>query len=215
MDEKFYEDLKEKIMPYFDETGSHSFNHTQRVYNLCLHLAENEEIDLDVLKTSALMHDIARKKQDDCEGKICHAEEGVKIAEEILKEMNFPDDKLEKVKHCIEVHRHSKKLNAEIKEAEILQDADRLDALGAITIARVFDVGGKLKRPFYNASIEPKEKAQNKGYSETSINTFYEKIFKLKPETFKTKKAQEIAKERYKFVEEFVDRFIKEWNGEL
>ena len=89
MDEKFYEELKEKIIPYFDETGSHSFSHTQRVYNLCLHLAENEEVDLDVLKISALMHDIARKKQDECEGKICHAEEGVKIVNEILKNINL------------------------------------------------------------------------------------------------------------------------------
>lgn len=215
MDEKFFEKLKEKIQPYFDKGGSHAFDHTERVCNLSLHLARGKKIDLDILKTAVLLHDIARKKQDECEGKICHAEEGAKIARKLLKELGFPEDKTEKVAHAIESHRQSRGSNPETEEAKILSDADKLDALGAITIGRMFSTGGKIDRPLYNPSISPKEKCKNKGYSETTINGFYEKILKLKPDNFYTKEAQELAKGRYKFVEEFLSRFLKEWNGEL
>ena len=214
LNEKFYEDLKKKIQPYFEKTGSHSFEHTERVYNLAVHIAKFEKVDIDIIKTSALLHDIMRKKQDECNGKICHAEEGAKIAKEILEEMKFPRDKINSVCHAIEVHRYSKKLKAETKEAEILQDADRLDALGAITIARIFDYGARKNRPIYDPKLKPKEYIHN-SESESSFIHFYEKILKIKPETFKTKKAQEIAKERYNFVKEFVERFEKEWRGEL
>jgi uncharacterized protein len=215
MDDKFYEELKKKIQPYFEENGSHAFDHTQRVYNLALRIAKTEDGGLDIVKASALLHDIARKKQDEFEGKICHAEEGAKMAEKILREMNFLEDKIEKVKHCIEVHRYSKKLEPQSIEAKILCDADRLDALGAITIGRMFSTGGKINRPLHNPEIPPEEDSKKKGYSGTTINGFYNKILKLKSETFYTKEAQKIAQERYKFVEEFVDRFVKEWEGEL
>jgi len=213
MDDKFYEDLKEKIQSYFEKTGSHSFEHTERVCNLAIYIAKFEDVDMDIIKASALLHDVARLKQDKGECN-CHAEEGGEIAEKILKEMSFIKDKINSVCHAIKVHRYSKNLKAETKEAEIIQDADRLDALGAITIARVFDYGVKKNRPMYNPNLKLKEYNHN-SESESSINHFYEKILKIKPETFKTKKAQEIAKGRYKFVEEFVERFIKEWNGEL
>ena len=144
---------------------------------------------------------------------MCHAEEGAKIAEKILKKTDFPEEKHEKVLHAIKTHRHSQNINPKTREAEILQDADRLDALGAITIARMFSTGGKMHRPLYNPDIPIKED-ENSSYSKTTINGFYEKILKIKPNTFKTKKAIGIASERYKFVEEFLDRFLREWDGE-
>ena len=214
MNEEFYQELKEKIQPYFEKTGSHSFEHTERIYNLAIHIAKSEKVDIDVIKTSALLHDIARKKQDECKEKICHAEEGAKMAKKILKKVNFPKNKIASVCHAIALHRYSKRLNAETKEDEILQDADRLDALGAITIARIFDYGGKLNRPMYDPKLKPKEYIHN-SESESSFIHFYEKILKIKPETFKTTEARKIAGERYKFVQEFVDRFVKEWNGDL
>jgi uncharacterized protein len=213
MEEKFFEELKKKVQPYFEKGGSHAFDHTQRVYNLALKIAKSEKIDLDILKTAVILHDIARKEQDEVIA-ICHAEKGAKMAEKILEKIKFPKDKIGGVLHAIRVHRHSKKLKAETKEAEILQDADRLDALGAITIARMFSTGGKIDRPLHDPSL-PKRKAQKSSYSNTTINGFYEKILKIKPETFNTKKAKEIAKERYEFVEQFLDRFLKEWDGKL
>lgn len=214
MEDKFYEKLRERIKPYFEKAGSHSFEHTERVYNLAVHIAKSEKADIDIVKTAALLHDIARKKQEEYKGKICHAEEGAKMAKEILGAVNFPKEKINSVCHAIEVHRYSKGLIPKTKEAEIIQDADRLDALGAITIARIFDYGGKLNRPIHNPKLKPKEYTHN-SESESSFIHFYEKILKIKPETFKTAETKKIAKERYKFVQEFVDRFVKEWNGEL
>ncbi len=219
MNDKFFEGLKEKIKPYFEDYGGHSFEHTKRVYNLALKIAENEiknnnsEIDLDIIKASALLHDIARKKEDTGEIK-CHAKEGAKIAREILSKTEFPKEKIPNVCNAIATHRYSKKLKANTREAEILQDADRLDALGAIIIARVFHRCGKIKTPMYNPDIPKSEIYVNSNESKTAINHFYEKILKIKPETFKTKKAQEIAKKRYEFVKEFVERFEKEWRLE-
>ena len=105
-------------------------------------------------------------------------------------------------------------MKAESKEAEILQDADRLDALGAITIARVFDWGAKKDRAIYDPKIASEEYGENHT-SNTSMNHFHEKILQIKPNTFKTKKAREMAKERYEYVEGFVERFMKEWEGKL
>ncbi len=211
---KFYEELKKNIQFYFEEVGGHEFNHTQRVYNLSLQIAKEEKADLDIIKSSALLHDIARKKQDECGDKICHAEEGARMAKEILEKTDFPQDKISSVCSAIETHRFSKKLKPKTKEAEILQDADRLDALGAIAIGRIFSYSGKNNRSMHNPLIKPQEYKHNTK-SETSINHIYEKILKLKPETFYTKKAREIARERYNFVKQFVDRFINEWGGAI
>ena len=213
MKEDFFKELRERIQSYFEEGGSHAFDHTQRVYNLSLKLSKNKKVDLDVIKASALLHDIARLKEDNNEIE-CHAEHGSKMAEKILKEMNFPEEKIKSVIYSIKVHRHSKKIKAETKEAEILQDADRLDALGAITIARMFSTGGKINMPLYKPEI-PFGKVHEGYHMDSTIHAFHAKILKLTPETFNTKKAKEIGKERYRFVEEFLDQFLKEWKGDL
>jgi uncharacterized protein len=206
------EQLKEKLAKYFTDP-SHGFDHTERVYRLAVRIAKQENVDLEIVQAAALLHDLARHLENPDKG-ICHAEESAKLAPEILKSINFPEEKIPKVVHAIEVHRYSKQLKAETKEAEILQDADRLDALGAIAIGRVFTRGGSKKRPLHDPSIKADEEYNVKTKAKTSINHFYEKILKIKPETFKTKLAQEIAKERYAYVKEFVERFEKEWKGE-
>jgi uncharacterized protein len=134
------------------------------------------------------------------------------MAAEILKEMEFPEEKIEKVVHSIAVHRHSGKAKSASREADILQDADRLDALGAITIGRMFATGGKMKILLYDPKVPLGEKGKG-GYSKTVINGFHDRILVIKPKTFKTKKAREIAKGRYEYVEGFVERFKKEWEG--
>jgi uncharacterized protein len=211
--ESFFEKLKTKINPYFEKEGSHSFDHTRRVYDLALKIGKKEKADLDVVKASALLHDIARLKEDNKEVK-CHAESGAEMAKKILKEMNFPENKIENVVHSIKVHRHSKGLLAETKEAKIIQDADRLDALGAITIARMFSTGGKIDRPLYKPEI-PFGKVHEGYYSDSTIHGFHNKILKIKPETFNTNFAKRLAKGRYQFVKKFLDRFVKEWEGKL
>jgi uncharacterized protein len=211
--EDFFKKLTKKIQSYFEEGGSHAFDHTQRVYNLSLELSKNKKVDLDIIKASALLHDIARLKEDNNEIK-CHADHGAEMAEKILKEMNFPEEKIKQVIYSIKVHRHSKSIKAKTKEAEILQDADRLDALGAIAIGRMFSTGGKLNIPLYKPDI-PFGKIHDGYHSESTIHGFHARILKTTPKTFNTKEAKEIAKERYKFVEKFLDQFSKEWEGKL
>lgn len=213
IDEKFFNDLKEKIQNYFQEGTSHEFSHTQRVYNMAVMLAKDEEADLDIVRAAALLHDIARKKEDNNEVE-CHAKHGAEMAQEILLKTEFPKDKIESVCYSIKSHRHSTGINPETKEAAILQDADRLDALGAITIGRMFSTGGKLGTPMYKPDV-PVGKVHPGYTSESTIHGFYAKILKITPDTFKTKKAKEIAKERYNYVKEFIERFKQEWDGKL
>lgn len=213
INDDFYKKLKERIHPNFEGGGSHAFDHTERVCNLALKIGKKEKADLDVIKAAALLHDVARLKEDKNEVE-CHAEHGAEMAEDILKEMQFPEDKIKKVVHSIKVHRHSKGLPAENIEAKILQDADRLDALGAITIARMFSTGGKINRPLYKPDV-PFGKVHEGYYSDSTIHGFYTKILKITPETFNTAFARKLAKGRYKFVEKFLNQFFKEWKGEL
>ncbi len=211
--EKFYKKLRNKIKPYYYDYGTHGMTHVNRVYNLSLKISKDEkDVDIDVVKSAALLHDIARKLETE-NSNICHAEKGSEIAKEILNELDFPKEKIKNVCHCIKVHRYSKNLVPKTKEAKIIQDADRLDALGAIAIARIFNYENEKDRPLHIPELNPKK--QYTGNSETAINHFYEKILKIKPELFKTKKAQEIAKERYIYVKEYVERFIQEWEGKL
>ena len=213
MKEDFFNELREKIQGYFEEGGSHAFDHSQRVYNLALKIGTKEKADLDVIRAAALLHDIARLKEDNNEVE-CHADHGAELAEKILKEMNFPEEKIKEVSYAIKVHRHSKGIKAETKEAAIIQDADRLDALGAITIGRMFSTGGKLNIPLYKLGI-PFGKVHDGYHSESTIHGFYTKILKITPEKFNTNDGKRIAKQRYEFVEKFLDQFLKEWEGKL
>jgi len=210
LDDTVFERVRERSEGVF-RLSHHSKSHVERVYNLAVRIAKEERADLDVVKAAVLLHDIARAMED--EGKIeDHATEGAKMARKVFEEAHFPKEKIDKVTYCIEVHRFKKGVEAESLEAKILQDADRLDILGAIGLARVFTRGGWENNPIYDPSISPKEKYDGK--SLTSVNHIYEKILKVK-DTINTDTAKKIAEERHKFVEQFLERFLKEWKGEI
>ena len=195
----------------FHQLSHHDKSHVERVYNLAVRIAGQEQADLVVVRAAALLHDIARAMED--EGKIeDHAVEGAKMARKVLEEVSFPEEKIGKVVHCVEVHRFRRGMQAGSLEAKILQDADRLDIIGAIGLARVFARGGWGNIPIYDPSITPKEKYDGK--SLTSVNHIYEKILKAK-DTINTETAKKIAEERHKFVEQFLERLLKEWEGEM
>lgn len=204
---------KEIIKQLYEDLGGHGFDHAERVHNLSMRIArEEKDVDLQIIDASAWLHDIARTKETKGECS-CHAEEGAKMAESFLRKISFPEEKIPKIKYAILVHRFSKNIKAETKEAEILQDADRLDALGAICIARVFMYNGHRGLPLYEPGKKPDEHYH--GQDSNAINHFYEKILKIKPSTFHTKLAQKIAEDRYRFLGEFLERFKKEWGGVL
>ena len=210
MDSDIFGKIKKRAERFFS-LSHHDRFHTERVYNLAVRIADEEHADVDVVKAAALLHDIARALED--EGKIAdHALEGAKKAKEVLEAVDFPKEKIPEVLHCIEVHRFRNGMEAGSLEAKILQDADRLDIIGAIGIARVFTRGGWGNKPIHDPAIPPKDKYD--GRSLTSVNHMYEKILKVK-DTFNTDTAKRIAEERHQFVEQFLERLLNEWNAEI
>jgi len=201
------EKLKEIVREYmWDNWPGHDFFHAIRVYNLCLRLGEKLNADLDVLKAAALLHDVGYKENMEK-----HEILSAKIAEKILRNVGFPEEKIGKVTYCIKAHRFLRSCKAESLEAKILQDADRLDAIGAIGIARCFSDSGLRKQKIWIPWIKPKDKYDGK--SDSCINHFYEKLLKIK-DNLNLEESKKIAEERTNFMKVFLDEFFKEWEGE-
>ena len=194
------------------EVTGHDWWHTERVWKMALRIAKEEkDVDLFVVQLAALLHDIADWKFHNGDVSASH-----KLAEEKLKKLKVEEDV---ISHVCEIIRELSFKGAKVKskmrtkEGMIVQDADRLDAIGAIGIARCFATGAKLNREIYNPKIRPKLHKTFEEYKKaesTSINHFYEKLLLLK-DLMNTETAKKIAKERHKFMEQFLDRFFKEW----
>ena len=206
--------------------SAHAMEHVIRVYNLCLHLAKCESsVDLDALKTAALLHDIARVKEfNDKTGSIDHSALGAEMADKILRTLGHSEQKIAHVKHCIAAHRFRGKVEPQTKEAKILFDADKLDVLGAIGVARSFMIAGQYSQKIYSeTSIKEYMKENVIGekadgmiidISKHSPNLEFELKFKRIPERLYTQKAKEIAKEKLRFMEDFFEKLKREIKGE-
>lgn len=227
---KFMEEKYQKIKEILERElscSAHNMEHVMRVYNLCLHLAEGEsDVDLDVLKTAALLHDIARVKEDkDNSGNIDHAILGAEMAEEILRDFDHSDENINKIKHCIVAHRFRSGNEPKTKEAKILFDADKLDVIGVIGIARAFMIAGQYGEKVYsNMPVDEyikdnlvggKANGRIREMSKHAPNLEYETKFKYIPDTLYTQKAKEIGKQRVEFMKQYFERLEKEINGEL
>ncbi|MBS7652627.1 HD domain-containing protein [Candidatus Bathyarchaeota archaeon] len=209
-DESVFEMIKRRGEEYL-RFSHHDRYHVERVHRMAMRIAAEEGADMDVVRAAALLHDVARAMED--EGVVeDHAAEGAKIAEGILRDVGFPEEKISRVVDCIRIHRFKRGDYAGSVEAGILQDADRLDALGAIGIARVFARGGWENKPIHDPSIPPKERYD--GESLTSVNHIYEKILRLREE-LNTDTARRISEERHRFVKQFLERFLREWEAEI
>jgi len=193
--------------------GGHDWFHTLRVYNNSLLIAKVEKVNVVVVSLGALLHDIADSKFHNGDETI-----GPKIAREFLFKINVDSVIIEHVVNIIE--NISFKGGNEIQkfsspELNVVQDADRLDALGAIGIARCFNYGGFKNRPLYNPDIKPNlkmSKAEYKSSNAPTINHFYEKLLLLK-DKMNTKTGRCIALERHYYMLGFLDQFYKEWEG--
>lgn len=191
--------------------SSHDYYHLLRVYNNVIMLCSEEKIDeqtANIAQVGALLHDVGHKKVS-YTSKNEHEQESADIAMQLLSKHGVEKDEINLVVECILNHRASKQSKSSLLAIQILQDADRLDALGAIAIARTFSYDSN--RPIYLPEQPPKEEYD--GISLSSINHIIEKILKLTPDTFNTLVAQRIAHERLTYVQEFVDEFLQEWNG--
>jgi uncharacterized protein len=202
--------VKEKLGE--DSTG-HDYFHIMRVRALAVRLAIEEGADAYVVELAALLHDIADWKFHDGD-----LNAGPKVATEWLQSLDEKPETVEKVAAIIKEVSYKgagvKTTPASI-EGKVVQDADRLDALGAIGIARTFAYGGKFERPMYDPDQPPvmhQTFEQYKNSRGTTLNHFYEKILLLK-ERLNTDAARALADERHKYVEDFVERFLSEWEG--
>ena len=203
--------VKEKLQ---DAEGGHDWFHVERVYNNALLIADEEICDLEVVKLAALLHDVADSKFHNGDESI-----GPKIAREFLVSQSVAEEKINHIVGIIE-NMSFKGGNFEkqfhSKELEIVQDADRLDAIGAIGIARTFNYGGFKNRPLYNPNIQPNmhmNKEEYKNSESPTLNHFYEKLLLLK-DKMNTETGKKIAQKRHDFMVTFLSQFYSEWDGE-
>lgn len=195
--------------------SAHSLDHVMRVYNLCVMISKYEEnVDLEILIPAALLHDIARvDENEDKTGEIDHAVLGSKIAGDILKDLKYGEEKIKKIKHCIISHRFRTGNEPETIEAKILFDSDKLDAIGAIGIARTFMLSGQCgQRLELNNSISEylndntTKNGRIRDSSKHNPIIEFEVKFKKIPDKLYTKKAKEIGEDRIKFMEQYFNR---------
>lgn len=194
--------------------GGHDWFHIERVYKNALLIADGEVCDTTVVKLGALLHDIADSKFHNGDETI-----GPKIAREFLESETVDEATIQHVINIIEnisfKGGNTEKLFSSI-ELDIVQDADRLDAIGAIGIARAFNYGGFKNRPLHNPNIAPKlymSKEEYKNSQAPTINHFYEKLLLLK-DKMNTETGKQIAQERRLYMEGFLSQFYAEWDGE-
>ncbi|WP_445737313.1 HD domain-containing protein [Mariniflexile sp.] len=193
--------------------GGHDWFHTLRVYNNALLISKNEAVDMFIVSLGALLHDIADSKFHNGDETV-----GPQMARKFLSEYNVDSKTIEHVVTIIE--NISFKGGHELQkfrspELDVVQDADRLDAMGAIGIARCFNYGGFRNRTLYNPDIKPNlnmSKDEYKTSTAPTINHFYEKLLLLK-DKMNTKTGTKIALERHQYMERFLEQFYAEWEG--
>ena len=216
--EKIIEKTKEFVRNKLEGEGSgHDWWHIYRVYNIAISIAktENKEVDIFVVKLGALLHDIADWKFNNGDTNV-----GANISKGFLQSLKVDN---ETINHVADIVKNiSFKGVGEIAsmktlEGMIVQDGDRLDAIGAIGIARTFAYGGHDSREMYNPDINPENHEtfeQYKNSKGTTINHFYEKLLLLK-DLMNTEAGRKYAKKRHKFMEEYLKEFYEEWNGNM
>lgn len=194
--------------------GGHDWFHIERVYKNALLIADDEDCDLTVVKLGSLLHDIADSKFHNGDESV-----GPKTARAFLESQKASEEVIQHVIAIIEnISFKGGNFEKEFhsKELEIVQDADRLDALGAIGIARAFNYGGFKNRTIFNPNVQPNlnmSKEEYKHSNGTTLNHFYEKLLLLK-DKMNTETGKKIALERHNYMQNFLSQFYAEWDGE-
>ena len=208
MIEKTKSFVKDKL---YGEGSGHDWFHIERVYNLAKFIGQNENADFFIVEMTALLHDIDDWKFSDS------IDTNTTVTEEFLNSINVNKNDIDKIIFIIKTMSFKGGVVDSTQhsiEGKVVQDADRLDAIGAIGIARTFAYGGSKGRTIYDPNIAPinfETLDQVKNKENHTINHFYEKLLKLK-DLMNTKTAKKIAEERHKFMENFLEEFYSEWN---
>ena len=191
--------------------GSHNWDHTLRVSRLCERIGSAEGVDLDVVMIAAYLHDIARSCQDESNGAVCHAEKGARMAAPIVEKLALSGARKKNILHCIRSHRFRGNHRPRTPEARVLFDADKIDAIGAIGVARAFLFAGEVGARLHNgeANIE-----DTRPYSldDTGYREFKVKLGRIK-DRIQTREGMKLADERHAYMEDFFKRFIEEYEG--
>tara|TARA_B100000949_G_C14249243_1_gene437307 strand:- start:893 stop:1549 length:657 start_codon:yes stop_codon:yes gene_type:complete len=194
--------------------GGHDWFHIERVFNTSKLILKHEEGNTPVVKLAVLLHDIADPKFHGGDESI-----GPQTAKNFLESQSVDEQTIEHVVKIIEQMSFKNSLEKGTKftsnELQIVQDADRLDAIGAIGIARAFNYGGFKNRELHNPDVPPNLNMSKEEYKKSTaptINHFYEKLLLLK-DKMNTETGKKLAEERHKFMLDYLDQFYKEWNG--
>jgi uncharacterized protein len=194
--------------------AGHDWFHVERVYKMALRINKSEKADDTVVALGALLHDVADSKFHDGDETI-----GPKMARTFLEQEGADAETIEHVVKIVEnisFKGGNFTQTFHSKELDIIQDADRLDAIGAIGIARTFNYGGFKNRELYNPEVKPKLNMDKETYKKTvspTLNHFYEKLLLLK-DRMHTETAKKIADDRHRFMENYLAQFLAEWEGE-
>jgi uncharacterized protein len=195
--------------------AGHDWFHIERVYKTALTINESAQANTLVVSLAALLHDIADSKFNNGDEEI-----GPRIAGEFMESLNLAPETILHVKQIILNMSYKASLGTvtfHSKELEVVQDADRLDAIGAIGIARAFTYGGFKNRVLYDPAIPPVENMSKEAYKNTTaptINHFYEKLLLLK-DLMRTEKGKAMAQQRHDFMLHYLEQFYSEWEGKL
>lgn len=196
---------------FIDAKGSHDWDHTLRVCGLCERIGPVEGADMDVLLIAACLHDIGRSCQDASNGAVCHAEKGAMMAQPIVKDLPLSKKQKENIVHCIKAHRFRGNHVPRSTEAKVLFDADKLDAIGAIGVARAYLFAGELGARLHSPEINIEE-AKPYSRDDTGYREFKVKLNRIRNKIL-TGEGRKIAKERHLFMEAFFKRFLEEYEG--
>ncbi|NNF75101.1 MAG: HD domain-containing protein [Flavobacteriaceae bacterium] len=194
--------------------GGHDWFHVERVFRNAMQIAKHETVNTKIVALAALLHDIADPKFHDGDESI-----GPDLARKFLNTHQVESSVID---HVIDIIRHMSFKNSldplvqfESQELFVVRDADRLDAIGAIGIARCFNYGGFKNRPLYDPEVPPNLNMTKEDYKKSqapTINHFYEKLLRLKS-LMHTKTGQEIAEKRHHYMEQYLEQFYEEWHG--
>ena len=217
LSKKIIKNIEADSKKYFvKSSGCHDWTHVERVRKNALKLARLEGADLMIVETAVLLHDIARNAEIRKRGSFCHALEGAKKSVKILDKYDIDLSVIEQVAHAIEAHRKRNTCQPETIEAKVLQDADRLDSLGAVGIGRIFLFAGNMGSKTLYTGNEKRLAKTGADYcytSEDSAAMEYEAKLKYIKDKMLTRAGKKIAKERSAFMKDFFKRFWSEIEG--
>jgi uncharacterized protein len=204
---KDIDSIKNEVEKIMDNDSAHDFEHIMRVYKNAQKICKKEKGNQKLILCAALLHDIVSYPKSDKRSKLSSIH-SAKKSEQILKKYDFTTEEIIIISNAIRDHSFSQNKVPSTLEGKILQDADRLDAIGAIGIARVFATGGSLKRPFYNID-DPFCKARKPDDKTWTIDHFYQKLLHLESH-MNTKSGKIEAKKRTKVLREFLKQLKQE-----